>query len=97
MHILLAVLLLAGSPHQVQSQQQGVCMPYGVLADRLERGYGETLAALGTARNGALRMELFTSESGSWTMVLVYPSGTACGLESGEDFDTIIQQRGKKS
>lgn len=46
---------------------------------------GETRLATGDAARGA-SVELYASDSGSWTLLLNLPDGRACLLANGENF-----------
>lgn len=46
---------------------------------------GETRLATGEAARGA-SVELYASDSGSWTLLLNLPDGRACLLANGENF-----------
>jgi len=46
---------------------------------------GETRLAAGEAARGA-SVELYASDSGSWTLLLNLPDGRACLLANGENF-----------
>lgn len=68
--------------------QQPQCGEHKEAVDYLSSKYGERLAGQGiTAGNSVL--ELYTSATGSWTMLLILPSGKACLAGSGEDWEAI--------
>lgn len=51
---------------------------------QLERQYDEQVAGRGLAANGQRMLELFVSETGSWTLLVSDPSGRSCVVASGE-------------
>lgn len=67
---------------------QAVCDLRGIIVDRLESQYQETAKALGLAGNGGV-VELYTSESGSWTLLLTQTSGVACLIAAGESWHDV--------
>ena len=62
---------------------QGVCGSRKAALEYLERQYRERPRALGLAANNNV-VELLVSETGSWTILVSYPSGTSCVVASGE-------------
>jgi hypothetical protein len=71
------------------AQMAGAQMMCGKRADiirQLDEKYGETRRSLGLA-GGRGVVELYASdETGSWTILLTSPQGTACMMASGEAF-----------
>ncbi len=51
----------------------------------LESRYGETLMGAGRQSPNAI-MELYVSETGSWTVIVTRPDGTSCPIAVGEDW-----------
>ncbi|MEM7500287.1 MAG: hypothetical protein AAF371_20185 [Pseudomonadota bacterium] len=56
-----------------------------IIAD-LARKYGETRRSYGLARNQGV-IEVYASESGSWTILIARPGGIACLMAAGEAFE----------
>jgi len=78
--IVLAVVLYGATqarPHPM------LCGDHAEAVATLKTKYNEDILAMGVTKNGQL-VELLTSPSGSWTLVLVSPAGKACRLESGD-------------
>lgn len=74
----LGLVLAAGA-----AQAQPACAPRAQLAQTLAQSWGEAPAALGLTRDGAL-VELWANPvTGSWTLMLTAPNGTACLLADG--------------
>ncbi len=67
---------------------QMVCKDRTAIQKRLESGYGEHRTAMGLAANGTI-MEIYTSEKGTFTVVLVRPDGVACLLVVGDHFEAV--------
>ncbi len=67
---------------------QMVCSSHTAIKERLESGYQETRSAVGLSANNAI-VEVYTSEKGTFTIVLVRPNGLACLMAVGTDYHTI--------
>lgn len=65
---------------------QRACHKYDRIAQHLEKKYSETPTSRGLQTNGNL-LQVFASESGSWTIVTTSPSGIACILAAGKAWD----------
>ncbi|MDJ0951628.1 MAG: hypothetical protein QNJ94_22185 [Alphaproteobacteria bacterium] len=79
---LIAVLVAA------PAMASGVCADRARLAQQLERKYKETPRAIGLSSEGRV-VEVFASESGSWTMIVTYPNGISCAIDSGEAWERL--------
>lgn len=65
-----------------------ICRPVAYFEQQLEQGFGETGAAQG--HDGAYRFNIYVNpRSGSFTILIVLPTGIACLLVTGEDFQPI--------
>jgi len=60
------------------------CVLHDVALQQLSKAYGEQVAGRGLSADGQKMIELFTSESGSWTLVITDVSGRSCMLASGD-------------
>lgn len=60
----------------------GVCAPYDALAGALAQRYGEIPSGVGLMPDGNA-LEIFAAPSGSWTLVIVKPTGVGCVAASG--------------
>lgn len=76
--VVVALLVLTMPAHA-----QVACGSREAVAAVLAARFGETVTAAGVDRNGNL-LEIFSSEHGSWTVVLTIPGGPACLLSSGD-------------
>jgi len=81
--VAVAVVAFAGP-----AMAQTVCSDRAKFLDHLARGYQEAPAAMGLASNGAV-LEVLTSESGTWTIILTMPTGTSCVVASGEAWEKV--------
>ena len=65
------------------AQAQSVCGFYENIKSKLKSEYKETVREVGVTSHGDT-VELFQSESGSWTLVLHLKTGMACLMGAGE-------------
>lgn len=63
---------------------QAMCAPHESAARMLLKDFGEVLAARGAMPENRGAIELYVSPAGSFTMLVVLPSGTACVMMGGE-------------
>ena len=71
-----------------QAASQPRCQPREMLVALLADKYQENQRAYGIAASGQM-MELFTGESGSWSIVVSNPNGISCLVADGHDFISI--------
>lgn len=69
-----------------------VCGERTAILDQLKRDFNETPSGTGTASNGAV-VELLSSETGTWTMLVTFPSGATCLLAAGGNWHSRGQQQ----
>jgi hypothetical protein len=67
---------------------QSICGERSRFLEQLTQHYGERLTAIGVVSNGAL-LELMTSETGSWTILITQPSGVSCMVATGESWEPL--------
>jgi len=70
------------------SAQQAVCGDRNEIISRLESGYQETTSGLGLSANGGV-VELYTSEKGTWTLMLTQPNGVSCLIAAGDNWEHV--------
>lgn len=90
MKALLAFLLLTGPAYA------NTCAPRPDVVAKLENDYGEALrfGGMQTARGQQLVMEFWASaETGTYTVLLTYPSGLSCIVAVGTDFFEAIPRQ----
>ncbi|MEB3421902.1 hypothetical protein ACFSDD_09115 [Salipiger marinus] len=90
----LALILFALTAAAALAQQTVTCAAQDQVIDQLDDLYGERLRATGLAGPTGL-MQLFSAETGTWTILLVTPEGMACLLASGTDFEAVITPTGE--
>lgn len=80
-----AVVAEHSLPAAAQSPQM-VCGERVEIVNALEAGHQEKRTAGGLSGNGGL-VELFTGNSGTWTLLLTLPGGPTCLLGAGEAWE----------
>jgi hypothetical protein len=85
--ILAAGAFAAAVPAPAAAQMsQMVCGERVEIVNALEAGHQEKKTAGGLSGTGGL-VELFTGETGTWTLLLTLPGGPTCLLGAGEDWE----------
>ena len=82
--VLTLFLSIAATPAFAQM----VCGNHADIEKRLQSGYQEVRTGVGVAGNGGL-IELYTSEKGTFTIVLTRPNGMACLIAVGENWEAV--------
>ncbi len=83
--VIAAALLLLAQPANAQQ----VCAPHEKAALHIEKKFDEQVVGRGLTPNGKAMVELFVSESGSWTVLVSDPSGRSCVVAIGESWQHI--------
>ena len=76
-----SLLISAGSATAEQ-----VCAPRDHAVSQLEKQFQENVSGRGLTVNGRQMIELFVSETGSWTVLASDPAGFSCVIVSGESW-----------
>ncbi|MEQ8255002.1 MULTISPECIES: hypothetical protein [Roseovarius] len=85
----LALIALGATPAAATSPIADIlCEPSHTLTQKLSRQFGVTRFARGTQGPDQL-MEVWTDESGGWTLVVAYATGTSCIVAMGENWDKV--------
>lgn len=80
----LAISLLLCSPVAAQTN----CAERSEVITKLEQKFAEQPIGQGLLPSGIL-VEIITSQTGSWTLLLTYASGMTCVWMSGHDWQSI--------
>ena len=64
------------------------CAPHADMLALLAKHYGEAPKAVGIV-NAARFIEILSSKSGTFTILVTQPDGTACILAAGRDFEDV--------
>ena len=83
--LLLAVLPIVAADAATAA---GRCGVRERIVERLEHRYGETQRAYGLAEGRGL-IEVFASDTGTWTILLTSPGGRSCLMAAGRHFQSV--------
>ena len=83
----LGLVVLAAD--QVAAQNRN-CGPRDQVVQHLTESFGETRQSIGLGADNAV-IEVFTSETGSWTITVTYPNGATCLVASGQAFEVLAE------
>ena len=89
----------AGLIFMTQEARAAQCAPRDQVVAGLATGFDEVRrgAGLTAAPDGRAQMiEIFTSASGSWTIVVTKPDGQTCLVGSGQAWEDIAEERPAK-
>ncbi len=82
----LFLAMMLGDQAQAKSPiAEIICEPTIHMHDKLTRQFGSHRVATGV-RSPEQVMEVWTSRSGAWTMVITYANGTSCIVAMGKDW-----------
>lgn len=84
-------LLLLALPAQADEL---TCGTRDDLAERLKTQWGEVSIFKGLTFDEKAVLEIFASQSGSWTALIVLPDGKACPFTSGNVYVATGMQQG---
>jgi len=88
-----AMLVLSLVPVPASAQQVGpVCGTRTALAKQLENKCSEEAVSMGLASTGAV-VEVYASDTGTWTMMLTMPNGVTCILAAGEHWEAVEKKK----
>lgn len=77
---------ILAAPYAAVAQAARACAPGDALAAKLGSDFGEAVTAEGVDDAGNL-VQVFTSESGTWTIAVTLPGGPSCVVSSGEGWN----------
>ena len=70
------------------------CVPRDTAVEQLTQHHGEQVTARGLTANGQMMLELFATDSGSWTLVTTDVGGRSCVVASGESWMPVPRIEG---
>ena len=85
MRAALILTLLLASPAYAEELP---CLPHSEMVAHLAEAYGERQVSIGVTAQGPL-VEMFVSQSGTWTMIVTSTNQDACAAASGDGFMMI--------
>jgi len=83
------LILATGTAAAQRTPAQQMCAPRDVLVSNLQNTYSEMPAGRGLSARGNL-VELLTSPSGGWTMLMTRPNGMTCVIGVGEAWHEVM-------
>lgn len=83
---LVAVLLATGV--SAAMAQQIPCAPRTAMVENLEKSYAESRQSIAITSDGRL-LEVLTSPSGTWSILMTAPGGPACLVAAGDDWHSL--------
>lgn len=72
-----------------------VCVPYAQAQQELTDKFGEAPFGAGVTPDGRLVLGTLNAETGTWTLLVIEPSGQACAIVSGSHWEMRATQPGK--
>jgi hypothetical protein len=67
---------------------QSVCNERTRFLEQLSGKFAENTVALGIVNNGSV-LEILTSKTGSWTILVTKPNGMSCVVATGESWEQV--------
>ena len=83
--------VLIGGPADAQEPR---CLPHEIAVEQLIQRFGEQVMGRGLASSGRAVLELFATETGSWTLLTTDVDGQTCVVASGESWTAIARIKG---
>ncbi len=74
--------------HAVPGSAQTICGERAKFIDMLGLKYAEKAVAMGLTSAGAV-VEVLTSPTGTWSILLTYPTGLTCMVAAGTRWETL--------
>ncbi|MCV9966465.1 hypothetical protein OIU34_31825 [Pararhizobium sp. BT-229] len=91
-----AAIALAVTAQPAAAQQVFNCAEHSQVVESLGSHYSETLQAVGLINQTAI-LEVFVSESGTWTMLVTNLEGHSCVVFAGESWEALAIVPGLKT
>ncbi|MEZ5670304.1 MAG: hypothetical protein R3F55_23320 [Alphaproteobacteria bacterium] len=83
----MAVAALAGCvAMSAAARAEMLCGEREHIVDELKKTWQEDRTAIGLSNNGGV-LEVFSSEQGTWTLLLTMPEGQTCMIGAGEHWE----------
>ena len=84
----LTLAVLIGAAFSLPAHAQQPCGERQKAIDYLADKHNETPTEMGLASNGSV-LEVISSESGSWTIIVTRPDGVSCMIASGQSWERL--------
>lgn len=72
---------------------QSVCALHQTVVDKLKKTFDEQPTSTGVSTGGSM-LEVFTSPTGTWTIVVTTPDGVSCLKLTGEHWEDMDRVTG---
>lgn len=83
-----SALLIAWSAFSSPAMAEIMCGDREEVIDSLENVHKESPISMGLATNGAV-VEIFSSKTGTFTIIMTHPNGLSCLVTAGEFWETL--------
>lgn len=83
-----ATAALGIQPMPVAATENAPCAQRNNIVNTLDSQYKESPRAIGLVSKEAV-LEVFVSETGTWTVVVTNPEGVSCVLAAGQSWEEI--------
>jgi hypothetical protein len=87
---LLTTVAILATVIAAPASAQTVCGDRAKMISYLGTDYKESRTGMGIAANGSV-VELYTADTGSWTMLMTVPGGPTCVMGSGEAWENQLK------
>ncbi len=84
--LLIATFVACAAFVPASAKSQQICGDRAKIISHLGSDYKESRSGMGLAASGTV-IELFTADSGTWTMLMTAPGGRTCVMGSGEGWE----------
>ncbi len=86
--VVLAALLMAVTTNfsAANAQNMSICLPHSDAVSKLKTTYEEQKIGLGLGQRGSSVVELFVSDTGTWTILVTRTNGMSCIAASGDNW-----------
>jgi hypothetical protein len=89
--VAIVVFAFATAPVYANSTGHRLCADHDTLTGKLESKYKEQRTGMGLVGSTGL-VEVYTGESGSWTIIVTKTDGTACIVAAGDSWTDFARK-----
>ena len=94
-YVLLAMLVVlfawSTSPVRAEQSSNRFCAERNSITDKLATKYDEQRSGMGLVGSSGM-VELFTADSGTWTIVVTQTDGTSCIVAAGNSWADYVRK-----
>jgi hypothetical protein len=91
---LAGILLTSPASSQATTEQAAMCGVRTEIVTKLSKEFQEAPMATGMVDQSAV-LEIFVSDTGTWTILATRPDGTSCVVSAGEGWDSKTMITGR--